>query len=198
MITKEKFYNGGAFMKRIILILVISLTSTGVFADCNNMFHESNFDPFSNFLIDTPEECGWEKTAFDYSDEYINIKRVKNPVSHVIGGEYIYYDAAAFSETDKKDTLIEIWISPDKKDLVGFATMIGNARPFAFFHKSVTGDTIQGYSDHNKNGIYDYKFSLSMKDNQPIPIQGVWEVRNALTRGKFDYTEYKKKHGEAK
>ena len=179
-------------MKKLILVLVVLSISTVVFADCKNMLHKSNLNSFDNFLIDTPEECGWEKITSVYSDEYKNIQREKNPVSNVMGGEYIYYDAAAFSETDKKDTLIEIWRSPDKKDLVGFATMIGNSRPFAFFHRSVKGDTIRGYSDHDKNGIYDYQFSLSMKGNQPIPIQGVWRVNaKNKTRDKYYYKKHK-------
>jgi len=192
-------------MKKLAFVLMVLSLATVVFADCNNMISENNRDNFTNFLIDTPETCGWKKTSFTYSNEYRNIKRIKNPASQFVGGKYIYYDAAAFSDQDKNDTLIEIWISPDEQLLVGFTTMIGNSKPYAYFFKKVDGDTIKGYSDHDKNGIYDYPFALDMKGTEPIPIQAVWEVKQrGLTRGKYSYKkydsyeEYKKNEGYSK
>jgi len=186
-------------MRKIIFVLIILSIATVVFADCQYMISGDNMDDYTNFLIDTPEMCGWKKMSFTYSDEYKNIKRAKNPASQFVGGKYIYYDAAAFSEKDTNDTLIEIWISPDEQLLVGFATMIGNSKPYAFFFRNVDGDSIRGYSDHDKNGIYDYPFALDMKGTKPIPIQGVWEVNSKkLTRGKYSYEKYKENKGASK
>ena len=186
-------------MKKLIFVLLLLSLASAVFADCRYMISEDNMDDYTNFLIDTPKMCGWKKTAFSYSNEYKNIKRAINPASQFVGGKYIYYDAAAFSEKDKNDTLIEIWLSPDEKLLVGFATMIGNKRPYAYFFRNVDGDTIRGYSDHDKDGIYDYPFALDMKSTNPIPIQNVWEVNSKrLTRGKYSYTKYKENKGSSK
>jgi len=182
-------------MKKLIFVLVVLSISTVVFADCKNIISKANLNHSTNFLIDTPEECGWIKTAFSYSDEYTNRKRVPNLGYPENGAPpYFYYDTAAvLGKNDPNDTLIEIWISPDKQLLVGFATMIGNERPYAFLFKKVESNLIKGYSDHDKDGIYDYPFTLDMRGNRPIPLLPVWKVKNALTRGKFDYTEYKKK-----
>jgi len=199
-------------MKKLVFVLMVLSLATVVFADCRYMISEDNMDDFTNFLIDTPEMCGWKKTAFSYSNEYKNIKYIKMTRTNMEGlsevnskrivfidGKYIYYDVASINEEDKTDTLIEIWLSPDEKLLVGFATMIGNKRPYAYFFRNVDGDTIRGYSDHDKDGIYDYPFALDMKSTKPIPIQNVWEVNpKRLTRGEYSYKKYKENKGSSK